>query len=460
MDELVIGRCSDIPDKYRWLLTDRPIDFQCSISPKEYRSIKQSKIRLYEQLKFLHITQSITCQELNRLKQLVHLELNCSLGRARTKVLKLPELKVLKIIGSINFRCVLKLKTPKLESLSCGFISNQFQFKHPESIKWLESNFHSVDFMSKFCNVEVFNYQTRITDLDPNLLTIWTNLRELGIRGLDTYYQTVEQFRSSLLDLLRQSQVSKGVKLRCYIEDVPLVDESLLNDYDPNDPAEFKFKHYKLLRNPQPDVSAIDYNNLMGLVPDLSSDFFAKFPAIEEIRATGPVDRDRFERFLKNVRNLSKLSLIKTSLDEAFLHNLPNIIIGKLSNFLIRETNISFLTDFDFILRFKSLTRFATNQQLDGSLDLAVKAFQLLCFHSFDVRVGDERVVITRLRSINPERFDLDVYELTKEYPSGRHKYCERNLKLAKLINYWKQRTQPQPDPAAPPSSKRLKAGP
>ena len=367
------------------------------------------------------------------------------------KPLKLPELKVLKVPRS----CAFILKTPKLETLSCPYIQ-YLQFEHPETIKWLESDYYGADFMSKFCNVEVFNVtgEFRAGDLGPNLLTIWTNLKELSIRPR-YIYTSVERFKSSLADLQKQSEITRGEKLRCYIDDVPLIDESLLNDHNPNSSSDFRLKHHKLLRCSQPDISQINYNKLINLAPELSSDFFIKFPAIKKIETTGPVDPDQFGWALKNASKLCELKLINTSLDQAYLDNLPNIIVGKLDTLMINGTNTSFFTDFNFILRFGSLRLFETNQQFESSLDLAAKAFQQAGFVSFSFREGDELVFISRIAT-GKGSYHLVAYQVKNV---GKMTYSLSNSELTRLIDLWKQRKNPVPQPVSTSQRKRSKPG-
>lgn len=440
-----------------WHLTERSIDFEDSITWSEFRKIKQSQFNLKQQLKFLciHLGKPFDFRALNSFKQLVHLEISFGVGDNRTKTLKLPKLKVLKFAYQ-RYSCV--LKTPKLEILSCSYVSD-FKIESPETIRWLESNYAGSKLMGKFRNLEFF--KTRNTfDLDPDLLTAWKNLKELDITFGRFLRWRFGQAQSSLVNILRQRKILKRDELQCYLNNVQLIDESQLDDYwHINGRSYFKLKHYKLLRGSQFDVRKINYNSLEKVVPELSDDFFDKFSFIYMVEATATVaNQQPFQEFLKNLKRLTRLNLTNTSLSQSFMESLPKIC-GNLKNLTINEISTSILADFNFILQFSSLCEFKTNQKLKGSFDLAAKAFLRLPISRFQFREGDELVLIHRRPSIEAT-YDLEVYELKKNNEIGLQRCGKKNLKWATLIDLWKQRKEPAVRDEATRSRKRFKADP
>ena len=231
----------------------------------------------------------------------------------------------------------------------------------------------------------------------------------------------------------------KRDELKCYLDDVQLMDESQLKDYEWNY-SKFKFKYYRLLRRSSNNVYKVNYSDLLGWVHELSNDFFDKFPSIGYVVVTGPVDQDHFEWFIKKLRLCYCLSLTNTSLDEAFMHNLSSILQCQLTNLTINETSASLRTDFNFILHFERLYLFATNQQFDGVFDLAAKAFENQSFCQLTFKDGREHVQISRNHS-SRGFYNLKAFKLTKIL-AREQTYCKRKVKWAKLIELWKRRKE------------------
>ena len=136
------------------------------------------------------------------------------------------------------------------------------------------------------------------------------------------------------------------------------------------------------------------------LYSEPSDEFFVKFPAIESVHSTGPVDRDAFGRFLKNLSALRKLELDNTLLNQSFFDRLLPIIYSQLIDLTILSSN---LINFDFILQFKQLIWFNTDQRI-GSLELPDKASRRLNdIEWFGFNVIDGYAVILRLSTIKNE---------------------------------------------------------
>lgn len=258
-------------------MTERLIDFERSITERQFLAIKRSQFNLNRQLKFLciRLAQPFCFGALNGFEQLEHLELSFRAGiKNPTAPLKLLELRLLMLdfAGSCG-----PIETPKLSVLSCRFIRN-LQVEYPETIKWLRSDCHGADLMGKFVNLEVFKCRA-IVNLEPNLLSVWKNLKELDIE--DSLFQisflSLEGVKRSLASILKQRNTLKRSELKCYLDDVQLINESQLDDfpYSLDDLSNFKLKYHQLLRgHSHYEVSEINYNALLDSAHELPSDFF------------------------------------------------------------------------------------------------------------------------------------------------------------------------------------------
>ena len=174
---------------------------------------------------------------------------------------------------------------------------------------------------------------------------------------------------------------------------------------------DFQFENYKLLRAASySKVTRVSYNRLIELIENLSSDFFGKFPSIRILEATGELDR--FEWFVTSVRGLDKLILTNTLLGQTFLDNLPDIKDRLLCLRIVAEFKPNL--NFDFTLRFQKLFCFKTNQQFEGSFDLATKAFhQPKYLRLFLFREGDKLVRI-QAHQYFADNFHLSLYKVKK----------------------------------------------
>lgn len=466
---LVVNDMARVNDR-NWYSTKIPIDFNGAISLKKFTVLKSSTFQLDQHLKFLHIdTNWLLARQLdfvllNRFSQLVHLELYLEITEG-DRTLALPQLRVLKLRFTIS--CT--LKTPKLQVLSCHNI-RELRFEYPESIKWIESKYPGATFMGRFLNLEMLKYPNQIFDLDPDLLSSCKNLKELDLHNLRLNGPFNLSLRSALLNILRQRKILRREEMKCYLDDVQLIDGSQLDDYGTmKETFYFHLKHYRLIRPGyrHPYVVEINYNSLMNWTPDLSDDFFEKFPSVEVLEATGEVDRERFEWFLKNLRSLHTLRLSNTSLGQEFMDKLPNLVSGELTDLKINE---ELPTNFNFILCFQMLSKFEAVQPFGGSFDLAAKAFQLPLFGQFKFREGDEYVEIrkgtsvwgVRSRRTSSRRayddfgdYALEIFRWENDR-MGKRTYFRKNLKWDRLIYLWTRRKTGK----ASRGRKRFKAGP
>ena len=443
-DELVLNDCGRLRKGAKWWLTDRPIDSENSISLKAFiKSVRSSPFKLHQQLKFLHIQlkhAGLDFKILNDFKQLVHLEVKLgtlesreSGALARPKTLNHPSLRVFQVC-SYKFPSYILTETPNLEVLGCNEMTS-IQVEHPATIKRLVCGSSGDNtLLAKFKNLEILECESS----NGIRLSDWKRLKELCV-GLPTYFANTaarEAFKSSIVNIMRQKTVLKREELKFYLGEVLLVDVKQLDgvslpfDY-------FWFKNYKLLRSDHySSITELDFNFLMKLDVEISADFFVRFPAIEFLTASGLVDQDDFEWFLKNAKAVRCLTLTNTSLDQPFMEQLSKLN-DKLTHLEIDESP-ELVTSFNFILQFEQLQVFETGQQL-GSLDLAESAFRRLKdIVIFRSRVGDEFVEINRFSKVKND-YTLNFYSISDNRRSTQ-KFHQENLRWSDLATLYDQR--------------------
>ena len=409
-------------------LTERPIDFENLISRKAFESTKSSPFNL-DRLKFLHVHHfgNLDIEILNGFQKLVHLEI--ILPPVDTiATLILPNLKVLILRTIDRFHLsdrAYVLKTPQLEVLACGKI-NKIRVEFPETIKRLECDYQKENGLAKFKNLQVLNLRKVYGALNAVLSSDWSDLKELNLETIP-HFSDHNVLLSSLADIMNQRAALQRKELKIYLDDVLLEDAAQLMQHAGK--QDFQLKYYQLLRDDiHNSVYTVDFNELST---ELTTGFFERFPAIRFLNATGPVDRERFEWFLKNATAVRELRLTDTSLDQAFMENLHSLN-DRLTSLQVNGSS-DFITNFDFILQFEHLTKFETDRQLQG-LDLPRKAFQLLRkLKSFYFKKEAKRVEIER--SYGSYSFCEVV-----PYPYGTSRFSRDNLQWEKLVDLYDKR--------------------
>lgn len=407
--ELVVYTpCND--RKSHWYLTDRQIEYKDEINPQEFASLRKSH-QLRQQLNFLriHVLEGAHFEYLNDFDQLIHLEIGYWQGTVHSPlVCTLPNLRVLNL-GWINPRLV--LKTPRLEVLKSVCVED-LDFEYPETIKRLECDETRRKKMAALKNLEVFSC---VADGDAfyRVRHCWMRLKELDLRFTDWSYfgkRKYEAFRrvfTSCLGTITES----GAELKINFEDVRLVEVGQLEDFNFMNTYGFYMKNYKWITGDRRlRLRCINYGDLMDLVQELSSDFFERFPSIRTVQVTRLVDPNQLAWFLKHTRNPPTL-IVSSTLGEQFLSNLANIN-DRLMHLKIIEGHPNAISNFDFLLQFRSLCSFVTDLPIERAFDLAENLFkQTVVFGRFEWKAPwNERIVIRRDPSAE-DRFELTFLE-------------------------------------------------
>ena len=464
--ELVVMEDKSLYVPENWFRMDIQIDRKNSISLNAFNSAKSSPFKLDEQLKFLYLNllnNDSTYEIVNDLKQLQHLEIYGGHYWPRdrptkTKSLVLPNLKVLVIRDPHSF----VLKTPNLEVLSCRSM-DKVRFEYPETIRRVEcvNDGESYGELAKLRDLEVLHVELDLDGvLDGIRLSDFTRLKELCFAinfGTMCVDESDKQYRSSVINILHERIALKRDELKLYVSDVPLVNAKQLPVYEVLFPSEisdadfdameaergFKFMNYRLLRRASyPEITWMNFNQLMRLDFEISEDFFERFPRIQELGATGQIEREQFEWFLQNATALRKLELYETRLDQAFIDCLPNLC-PRLTHLKFYENSglVNININIQFLLQFEHLEVFETDRPLH-SFDVAAAAFRpstklkrLLC------QIGNELVEIQRSSAFE-DRYSLRFSVILRENGTIKtsQTFFRENLSWAQLEEHYHSR--------------------
>lgn len=410
-----------------------------SISQKAFSSLKSSPFKL-NHLKFLNIDLQLISgpnyKMINSFKQLIHLKIKCWQSRKQKPVpLLLPNLRVFETRSDseadylLILACGLHparyiLKTPKLEELACEGLQ-RVCVEHPETVKRIKCEYkpedwydpgpverleESLEQFENLVSLKVFLQSRDLYRFDIRLSN-WKHLKELNFDLKFSFEDEYEylSFKEWLDRILKQRTALKRDELKVYLAKVQLLKASQLPDWrawivdrpmkdddedmphDQSDLAEYYFwiKNYRLLTDePRRWVGEIDFNVLLNLNFQLSTDFFRRFNTIHHLTATGRVNRADIEWFLQHATAVRHLSLTNTSLDQSFADGLHKL--NSQLNHL--EVNEKAITDFRFIQQFKQLYDFKTDQQLT-SLQVVIDTFwEVDEFEYFNSRTDCESV--------------------------------------------------------------------
>lgn len=453
-----------------WFRTGRPIDFASnSISQLAFSSYRSSSpFALHQELRFLHLhlhSPYFNFQILDTFKQLVHLEVKSVHANVRPVFLALPNLRVLKIVGSLYDWCI--MEAPKLELLSFEE-SRRLQVQYPDSIKrvaCVHRDYYHED-LTKFKNLEVLDIQCygRMDAGYQSKLLNELNLKELnltlGMRDSHNY----ETFKSSLVELMHQKAVLQRDELNIYLKNCLMLDANQLLTFKlmVEDPHAFVLTNYQHLRPDyvHPDLTSLHFKSLQTL--QLSSAFFDRFPRIEKLTATGQFNQKKFKLFLENATALRELILYDACLNQNFMDTVVPSLAGRLIRLDVEKGHV---TDFDFILQLERLRIFYADRRVSLPY-LVEKAFQQLnelayfCFRAKNYqhceidrfsRVQNDPVLAARLNSddqsyrpTSPQNdYSLRLYKIEKDR-NWQQRVCLKNLTWPQLVRLYDERMRGQ----------------
>lgn len=328
----------------KWCHTDQNFEEVCSID----NFIRLVDKPIVSNLRYLAVFENgirFDLNKLNRLSQLIHLEIY-SPDRTRNELkLNLPVLKVL-AVHQYNDHFSLEVDCPRLDLLLyCGEPenSNLLKMQWPETIRKLDTDMFGLKLIP-FKNVEcLVTREVRV--IGRGILQSMPKLKELhfkldhgknsiNFRDPHEFLGAKEQLKEFLEDV--HSLRPSGFRFR--FAGFELCKVAKLNQINFAVQVgrfahawewaylEFYLKNFKLIEPAEPVefIYAVDYTRLMrqvaGKVP---SDFFQKIPCIQYVRATEVADVYHFLGFLLLLKPLRALDLVNSRLGQEFYDQLP-----------------------------------------------------------------------------------------------------------------------------------------
>ena len=392
----------------KWYDTNQTVEEKCFCRPAMFRLLVEKP--LLSNLKRLAIYKynfEFDFDELNRFSQLVHLEIDIHTPYSQKKLhLNLPKLKVLVFIGwnedySISIDC------PQLSTLVYQGEkkdANWLDLKHPETIRKLETCMTGPKLVP-FKNVECM--VTRgLRVISKTILQSLPALKELcynqdisGMFEIESYHGagTVHRVKRTLSEFLDEAKKLKGSDFRFTFAGLQLTNVNVNQidfgvQYDETNGEEYVhteyvyMKYYHLI---EPGtlhfVNWINYTSLLRYVTgEFPRCFSQKFTDVHSVHAGQVQDVDHFLWFLKSLKSLRRLFLLKTGLGQEFYDQLP-VSAHSLTKLELRDEHCE---NFDFVDQLSRLSDLIIEPTFSlESLPLLIKWLGRFEKGSFNVRL-------------------------------------------------------------------------
>lgn len=383
-------------------------------------SLTSSPFKLDETVKclYLNIKHSrefflVLLGQMQNLEQLHLLIDSPKTVKKQLPVISLPKLRILHFSWSGEYASGVNrpvLVAPSLTHLkdsspdSLRFIA----IHDPTTVKHLELYRYSYA-VESFTNVEHLQINHLLLDnvshgFDKEILTILKSLKVLNVnfrRPRELIYKLAREelvyIKGRMLELERTVAINvngvpfdedvfqTGVDHIGYMESVYQMDTALAA----------QLKNYDQLATDLSFMTEIDFNHLMWMkAAPLPNDFFRRYHNIRVVKTAKEVDhKEEFVRFLGNLRLLEELNLNCSCLSQLSLDQLPSVC-SRIVRFEFWDYGRRPI-NFNFVLQFPLLTRFATNETF--SIYWVVKAMKSLpnmkTFH-FKSRASEIQVKI------------------------------------------------------------------
>ena len=344
----------------------------------------------------------IDLNELNRFRQLLHLEIYLTNLDEETVVhWNFPKLKVL------AFRCYvpLSIDCPELRVLnySEGQDENLLNVKHPETIRKLETDMFGAK-LDPFKCVEClitreFKAISKATLLSlPRLNELHYNRRPF--RSSYNAVGTFERFQRTLRAFVNDVEELRGSDFRFRFAGFQLTKRQTLEEIDfgmevlrdyAGEYYEWMVNEYVYAKNHHlidPDaildfVRELCYSDLMN-VTEIPAHFFQQFRSLEVVKAYHVEDPAHFLWFLKSLRSLEFLTLSGTRLDQKFFDQLPAVLPSLVILDWIEHEELQL--NFDFISQLPCLTWFQAHVDFFVSPELLASFVRIPARLELDLR--------------------------------------------------------------------------
>ena len=363
--------------------------------------------------------------DLDVINQFIHLEeLDIDLKNyenEKSRTLSLPNLKVLYIFVPDHLPYV-KLDTPRLAKLNT-FSLKTLEFVYPESVQCIHTFIHDGK-LSMFCNLEylnITNYYNQ-NDFFSSYASrefeqfSWIALEKL--KAIDFNYHPdngviiIGNFRGTISNLLTLDRPD----LKVFWQNVQVTDPTLLTEYERSignfkSLLAFQLQHYEHLKKKIDCFWNYEFNGSMTKLSRAgfnlrSEKFISKLIArysFRRIVIIGQVEeREILLELIARSSNLLSLEFEKSARDQSFFDRIADTIQLNdipLEIFVIRKSTIGVL-NFEFVLRFRDLMWFGTDQQLPAKL--IEKLFEMPMLAEIEFPFGQS---FNRIGRVSASRF-------------------------------------------------------
>lgn len=317
---------------------------------------------------------------INQLSELEQLEIR-SISLERPEKLRLKKLRILSI-GRLRGRH-LKLSTPSLKHFDTEDNLNLFEFEYPERLTHLST--HKFEEINEFTNLTHLYLRNFEYDREPlfrvvpiDILTLLPHLQEIHCRNWSRQVMVANIIASKIMLRRKQFRFFQfGVPIDS-LDELPEFAKNAHENYlmDGETKAYFKLmlRHYSKLNAVLPWATNVYYDDIVDHFPGhtelerLEVDgFIRQFMNIRKVvvekRIEDPV---AFTRFIQKCKELRDLELREAGLDAVFFDRL-----SRYQPFIESLEIKSFTTpaiDLKFVLKFKRLSSFRTNQPIEFQL--------------------------------------------------------------------------------------------
>lgn len=374
IDELVVSTRTDDYQSL-WGFSEKPIYYRDAISLNKMLSWMEL-FSIEQHLRRLHVREfsnnkklAFDCSILTRFVQLQQLDLEIELGFAKQTI----NSRSLQVMSTLTQNC-LTLETPNLMGFKRKHL-NKIKFVYPEKLKVLEASDYEAKF-SNFVNLECL-ILAHGGALNSEILTKFESLRELRVHYGDT--ARFDKLKETLINISKQKLVQRRLDFKLFIQGIEVSDVNNFIDTFPRARSyHFQINNYlkdaRLLCRNLSIYTEHKYTELMELVGNqLPDDFTVRFYNIRKVTTSGKVhDENHFIGFLKSV-NLESLHVKHSVLSQSFFNRLTDC--QRLSKLKV-EDNINLQLNYGFLLRFKLLEEFFTDQRSADLMSVASRAFQ------------------------------------------------------------------------------------
>lgn len=448
---------NDVADNFKsiWFYTNDTIDYRKAIRFSaflfNFSTVNPDLFALRRNLKRLHFgfwneSLNFNFGFLDSFVELEQLDIQCSLKGGYPHRIRAPKLKTLSVDYFDEKECpAFFVECPKLERLKIDSRMELVHVEHKKNVRHLEVPFYRDD-LEQFKWIECLqvNYTAHGIGANQNLLSVFESLKELR---LHLYYSLspgeCQELGNAIESIFKQKS-NLATDLKVYLTGVEFENANKFDEFasllekltfrgsQEHAKVLFQFQNIgHLTCNDLSFFSEVNYTSLLRASSNnLPADYFSKFFNIRYIKVTSKLAKPhQLMEFLRKCDYLKALDLKNASLSQAHLDQLPDVC--QISYFYLEEENWYAVASNDFILRFKLLIRFVTDQNTKGLADLALQSFaELKYLRLFRFKRGQDEFSIMKQ---DENRYSMVLRDV---YSNGRNDFHKDDLQFSSLVTY------------------------